>query len=237
MTDFKISLGRLHNMVTHPSHIEQLIKASQKTQIDNTNLVIENYYNNLLGLMNDYEKNHTIKQWFDLIEYVGVDPLRFSEKTEKMFYLNLQNRSIEDIQYFIDYAEKQLPNTNYHHAFEIVEKISYNSAISLMANWSSEEAQDIEKFSYFWLNQSEFIHSSILKSQSLNWTDFNSELTNLELLEKIRERNLKEKNKWYKFGYYNIDDDEMNSMIKLGTYLELQNELKNTTTQQKRIKI
>lgn len=220
------------------SLVAQMLTTSIELRLDTTELIAQHIGKDFLFFINKFGKQNSIEETISLFDHIGVDPIKFAETMGSKYDIRLFTKSYEDLEYFTSYAQSKFSETSCRHPFELIEKISHNSALFLLSLWSTGESKDIEKFSFLWKTANPYLHSVILQSPSLDSSDHNPELTTLELLERLSRNKANKNEPLYKFKNENLAEKDILSILKLASYIELEEKIDNNgIVKPKKIKI
>ena len=205
---------------------------------DITEIMAKKYGQDFHKLVNSFSDKSSIEQLIKLFDYMGVEPLRFVQITKLKFFIEVDNKSTEDIEYFLNFASRKVDGVNLKFPLEYMEKITHKNAFQLLCIWADEDTKDLDKFKLIWTKGNDHLKNQLLESSKL--IDDNNKST-LDLLKQLKpaEINLMEDLYMISSCYFRADSiknlSDMAFQIEL---LELHDELSKTCNKDtKRMKI
>lgn len=213
--------------------IHQLIDS--KNNQDITEIVAKKYSDDFVNLFNNFTKNSNVEQCLKLFDYIGVDPLKFVELNKSKLRMELEERPIEDLEYFLNFAKSKLNGTQIKSPLEFIEKITFNHGFHLLSVWSDEENKDIEKFKLLWISEQEYFKNQLIKNENLS---HDSKLNTIEILKNIKIDSRIPNREWYRIQHHYFEEKDIKNIVNMAFYVELEYDLSNGTgKQQKKVKL
>jgi hypothetical protein len=231
------SIELLQELVdTNNSIIYNLINSGKSHDI--TEIMAKKYGQDFHKLSKDCSKISSIEQCIKLFDYVGIDPLKFVNLTKSKFRMDIQDKPIEDIEYFLNFATNKVDGVNFKSPLEFIEEITYNYSFKLLNIWSDEDTKNLDKFRLIWTKGNEHLRNELLQSSDL--IDDNHKST-LDLLKQLKPDGLNLMEDLHRINHYYFRTHEIKNMSDMAFHielLELHDELSKTCNKQaKRVKI
>lgn len=231
------SIELLQELVdTNNPILHKLIDSGKSHDI--TEVVAKKYSNDFHKLVKDFSKISSVEQCIKLFDYVGIDPLKFVNLTRTKFRIELADKPIEDIEYFLNFATNKVDGINFKFPLEFIEEITYNYSFQLLNIWSEEETKNLDKFRLIWVKENDHLRSQLL--QSLNLKD-NNKISTLYLLKQLKPHGLNLMEDLYRVNHYYFRANEINDLSNMAFHIDIQelhDELSKTVNKQtKRVKI
>lgn len=233
----KKSIELLQELVDANNPLIYKLIESEKSH-DITEIVAKKYSPIFHKLVNDFSEKSSIEQCFNLFNYIGVDPLRFVNLTRKKFQIELADKAIEDIEYFLNFSNTKIDGINFKFPLEFIEEMTCNNSVKLLSIWSDEETKDSDKFRLIWVKGNQYLRSQLVQGSKLK--DDNNTST-LDLLKHLKPHGLNLMEDWYYINNQYCNSRSIKSILDMASYVEVQelhDELSKTINKEtKRIKI
>jgi hypothetical protein len=207
----------------------QMITSKKKTDITET--VAKEHAYDFSKLIISFAKKHSIEQCLKLFDYVGVDPIKFTEKGKNKFRIELYNRPIEDIQCFLDFAKNKVDGNKFNFPFEIISSITYNCPFDLLGIWSNPESKNLDNFKLLWTHEHAYLRHSIL---SIAKIEDDKKTPTLELLRELKPNDTNSSANWYKFNYHFFSEQDKEHMLDMAFYIDLETDLSKIKNQDRK---
>lgn len=233
----KKSIELLQELVDTNSPILHSLVNSDKSH-DITDIVAKKYGTIFDKLISDFSNISSIEQCFKLFDSLGVEPLRFVHITKKKFNIGLENKPIEEINYFLHFAKTKVDGINFKFPLEYIEEITHNNSFKLLNIWSDEDTKDLDKFKLIWTQGNDYLRNQLLKSSNL--IDDNKKST-LDLLKQLKPHGLNLMEDWYYINNQYFNSRAIKSISEIAFYIDveqLHDELSQTCNKEtKRMKL
>jgi hypothetical protein len=198
------------------------------------------YFSNWVNMI---IKKDGVQEFFKFCEEIKVEPISFCFYTNKNLGMDVCTMTQNDLKFLVDYGEK-LINSEKHCpikcSFQAVECACYClhgepkiiNALQSLTNYNP----DIEKISFIWSNQKEYIKYALkFLLSKVVYTEKNLSMSIPELVNKINKEAFKDTH-WS--STLQLRKDEFNNMIQVATISELEKELPvNADSNKKKLKL